>query len=248
MKIPDPARDTFSWPQIARLWPIALEGIKEVRRRDGVRAAPRHTAVDIIALLFRERFRRVRLFHGCRPVEVDGYYREGVRRHGLFVLDRARRVFRAHGVPDKDIETAIADTDLHVDEGRVFLVLDGDELIEHGGHYLIYGSEGVMAVAASLQRLGYADAQDVLRMIGCPALLTCDVSLALLQDYSIREIAESCYEEYGICRGRRPRRPGPRNHTVIVHADIPAAAVRGHTIPSEIADWHRGGSRYRVVG
>jgi len=222
-----------------------MTAIQTVRRRDRVRSARREFAVDVMVPMLRESFAKVRLFHGCRPPDVGVYYKEGIRRHGAFVLDRARAIYRAQGIPESDIEAAIEDTDLQVDQDQVFLALDDERLIEMAGHYMIYGSEAVMSVGAALISLGYLDAQRKLMAIGRPTLLTCDVDLSLLACHSVREIAESLYDEYRFVRGRRPRRPGSCDHTVVIHGDLPASAVRSHTNPIAIPDWHRNGLVYR---
>lgn len=239
--------ETLIWREIDGWWSLVVEAIRSVRQRDGVRAAPRERVLDLMAPLLQERFAEVRLYHGCRPVDVGLYYREGIRRHGPFILDRAREIYRLQGIPEHAIEAAIADTDFEVDKDRVFLALDDEPLIATAGHYMIYGSEAVMSVGAALMRLGCFDAQRKLMTVGQPTLLTCDVPLSLLREHSVREIAESLYDEYRLARGRQPRRPSRRDHTVVVRNDIPATSIRCHTTPTVIPDWHRNGLPYRFV-
>ena len=235
------------WQEAETWWPFLIEAIGAVRHRDRVRAAPRESVVDLMTASLREHFAEVRLFHACRPSDIGAYYREGIRRHDAFVLDRARAIYSAQGIPMDTIEAAIADTDLELDKDRVFLALDDRLLIDSAGHYMIYGSESVMSVGAALIRLGHYDAQRRLMTIGQPILFTCDVPLSLLREHSIREVAESLYDEYRICRGRRPHSPSRRDHTVVVKNDIPAAAIRGHSTPQLIRDWHQNGLPYRYV-
>lgn len=239
-----PSRSTLNWTSIDDWWPLILESVQEVRRRDRIRTARRDEVVELLSLLLLDRFTRVRLFHGCRPVDPTVYQREGVRRHGPDVLHRARQIFQSQGVPAEDLEAAIAEADWDPDEGRIFFALDGDHLIEYAGHYLIYGSEAAMVVGAGLIRRGHWLAQARLRELGQPTLLVCDVPLSLLSDYQIYQIAESLYDEYRLNRGRRPSRPSSRDHTVVVHADVPPSAVRGRVTPTCIPDWHRGGLPY----
>lgn len=239
-----PSAATLNWTSIADWWPLILESVQEVRRRDRVRVARRDEVVELLSLLMVDRFSRVRLFHGCRPTDPAIYQREGVRRHGPDVLHRARQAFQAQGIPTGDIEAAIAEADWGLDEGRIFFALDGDHLVDHAGHYMIYGSEAAMVVGAGLIRRGYRSAQDRLRASGQPTLLVCDVPLSLLSDYQLYQIAESLYDEYRLNRGRRPRQPSSRDHTVVVRADVPPSAVKGYITPSRIPDWHRGGLPY----
>jgi hypothetical protein len=158
-------------------------------------------------------FTHVRLYHACRPVDVADYDDDGIRRHDGRVLDRARAVFRDQGIPAGVIDAAIADTDLEIDQGRVFLALDDEHMVHYTGHYLIYGSEGVMSIAATLIGMGYPNAQRALARIGRPAMFTCDVPIRLLSATSRREIAEMLYYAYRQRRGRAPRSVGPSDHT-----------------------------------
>jgi hypothetical protein len=230
---------TLVWREVDGWWPVVLEALALVRQRDGRHAVRRELALNELHSLLQKRFSHVRLFHGCRPSHAEEYYRYGIRRHDQFVLDRARAIFSDQGIPTGDIEIAIANTDLRTDQGRIFLALDEKDLIANAGHYMIYGSESVMAVGADLIRLGYHDAQAKLSRIGRPALFTCDLPVGLLLDRYVREIAESLYSQYRLSRGRRPRYPALRDHTVVVHADIPASALVSHTSPIFIPDWHR---------
>lgn len=235
----------LAWGEIDAWWPIVPSALSLVRQRDGVRRVKGERAIDAIVPLLYSRFSHVRLFHGCRPVDVKVYYRDGLRRHGPAILDQARRIFRAQGIPGPSIETAIADTALHIDQGRVFLALDDRSLINHAGHYMIYGSEAVMAVGATLVRQGYPGAQAALMQVGRPTLLTCELPLSSLSDHSVRQLAESIYDEHRLARGRQRSVARRRDHTVVVHADIPGTAVRSHRTPPAIPDWHRGGISYR---
>lgn len=235
----------MAWGEISAWWTIVPSALSLVRQRDGIRRVNGELAVDAIVPLLYSHFSHVRLFHGCRPVDVSAYYRDGLRRHGPGILTQARRIFRAQGIPGASIEAAIADTDLRIDQDRVFLALDDRSLVKHTGHYMIYGSEAVMSVGAALIRQGYRDAQTALTKIGRPTLLSCELPLSTLSRHSVRQLAESLHDEHRQCRGRQPAVARVRDHTVVVHADIPGAAVRSHHTPPAIPDWHRGGIIYR---
>ncbi|MES2178012.1 MAG: hypothetical protein V4550_09125 [Gemmatimonadota bacterium] len=139
----------------------------------------------------------------------------------------------------------MAETDLTLDHGRVFLAFDAEHLIKHSGHYLIYGSESTMAIAATLTRMGYGDTQRTLAQIGKPALFVCEIPMNNLSFETRREIAATLYREHRRARGKVPNRVEAVDHTVVLREDVKAQWIRAHMEPAEITDWHRGGAPYR---
>lgn len=227
---------TLIWREVDEWWPVVVDAIEGVREHEHVRAAPSALVQLAMVRLLRSRFRAIRLFHGCRPPDVDAYYREGIRAHGPFVLDRARELYRAQGIPDPDIDAAIEAVDLSSHRGRVFLSLDDQEAVLRGGQHLIYGGGTVFAIGAALVRLGHADAQGRLLESGPPILLTCEVPLSLLDERALHTVVQCLYDAYRNARGRRPRTAGPIKCSVVIDGDVPASAVRGHTSANAIPD------------
>jgi hypothetical protein len=117
--------------------------------------------------------------------------------------------------------------------------LDGEHLVHQAGHYLIYGSETIMAIAATLMRMGYRNAQRALSESGRPMLIRCDLPMTLLGFDSRRELASALYEMYRRNRARLPRRVGSVDHTVVLYHDVPPEALHSHSEPTSIVDWHR---------
>lgn len=227
-------------------WPLVARTLATERRRQRMKRLPRDLAIVTIASSLLDRFSHVRLFHGCRPADVRMYYEHGILRHGPDVVDRARAFLRAHRVPDALIESAVGGVDFQTDQGRVFLALDDKHLVKHAGHYLIYGSESLLAITASLIWLGHRDLQWELTRVGRPTLIVCDLPMQLLSVNSRHEIAQTLYHTYRQYRGRRPRRVRYVDHTVVFHGDVPPEAIVTHVEPRAIVDWHRGGVLYRV--
>ena len=100
-------------------------------------------------------FDGVKVFHGCRPDSVESYYS-----HGLLPLDAemgkriAMSIFLSARFPElseQDIENAADRANGNWRHGHLYVCLDDRFLIKSCGHYLIYGSEYICAIAAGLQ-------------------------------------------------------------------------------------------------
>lgn len=242
-----PSPRLLRWKAPEVWWPFVARAMAAERRRSHRKRLPRDMAVDALAWRLLDGFSHVRLFHGCRPVDVRSYYDQGILRHGPAVLDRARRFLRGYAVPEGLIDAAIRDVNFNTDEGRVFLAFDDEHLIKHAGHYLIYGSESLMAITASLIWLGHRDLQWELTRVGRPTLVVCDVPVERLPFHSRREIAQTLYQTYRQYRSRQPAHVRSIDHTVVLRTDVPPEAVVDHIEPGAVVDWHRGGVLYRVA-
>ena len=102
-------------------------------------------------------FDGVKVFHGCRPDSVESYYSQG-----LLPLDAemgkriAMSIFLSDRFPElsiQDIENSAERVKEEWRHGRLYVSLDDRFLLKEGGHYLIYGSEYICAIAANLQSI-----------------------------------------------------------------------------------------------
>lgn len=128
-------------------------------------------------------FNGVKVFHGCRPDNVESYYS-----NGLLPLDAemgkriAMRIFLSDRFPElseQDIENAAERVTGEWRHGRLYVSLDDRFLLKEGGHYLIYGSEYICAIAANLQSIQGTDYdyQQHLRQKGRPTVFVCQLPI-----------------------------------------------------------------------
>jgi hypothetical protein len=138
-----------------------------------------------------QRFKALRAFHGTRTSDVAGFYR-----NGLLPLDpgtihaQARAIFLSGAFPELravDIETAIQAVGSDLRAHRVFFEANEEVLVAQCGHYLLYGSEYLTAIAAHLS--GHRDYRQVLKSRGEPTLFICDVPLPLIDGHALLEFA-----------------------------------------------------------
>ena len=124
---------------------------------------------------------RVRTYHACRPRNALEYLNLGLRclqaeearselrrlvyRHDRLACLRDEAVFAA----------ALARVEMECRTERVFVGLDDRDLLEGAGHYLIYGSEYLLAV---LVQAGDCYFQDVLKLEVTPTVTAPQLALS----------------------------------------------------------------------
>ena len=183
-------------------------------------------------------------FHGCRPSSVSSYYERGLLGQNSDLLcDIFREIFS--DVPKEDVENAIrqfADRS-NSERGAMWLVGSDKFLIEQCGHYLIQGSEYLMALAAHLSRSPSGEGFR-LRQYGIPTILEVDIPVKLVPGAQQVEVAKMILSEWGQLAARRPMGFGDDPPCYVVRQDIPPECVRGHCHPERIIDPHKGHRSY----
>lgn len=181
-------------------------------------------------------------FHGCRPRSLDSYYTHGLVGQNFEPLIRSFREIFADVAKD-DIKRAI---DKFVKRGQqgqgaIWLLADDQLLIKECGHYIIQGSEFLMALAANL---GHGpsgeDYRFRLRNYGIPTVLEVDLPIGLVPPHQHVEVAKSLLSEWGQLAARRPLGFGSEGPLYVVRGDIPAECIRSHYHPAKVVDPHRG--------
>jgi hypothetical protein len=164
---------------------------------DAISAAKRVARPDIgstLASRLKERYGFVRAFHGCRP-EINASYTE----HGLLPCNPAQlaqTALRLFSNRDR-VQSAIDDLskpdgqDSYQDynRGKVFFCLEMEHLVEDCGHYMLYGSEYLLAVA---NRVGEPE---VLRRRGRATVIECDVPIPDIPMEDVRGLAGEILRE-----------------------------------------------------
>jgi len=96
---------------------------------------------------FANYYGHIRAFHGCRPTDLASYFDHGLQGQTAEVLEaHFLSIFR--DLPEAKLRQTLDEFKNRKDgeRGRLWVVLDERELIEHCGHYLIQGSEYLMAL------------------------------------------------------------------------------------------------------
>ena len=224
----------FAWNQAESWTPLvqALDG-KRVRFRGLLNTLP--TVYD-----------GVLAYHGCRPLDVGLYYTNGLARSSSSSLDiRAREIFSSGAFPDltKDkVEAAIARLGSR-DNGRIFACLDRDHLIEQCGHYLIYGSERLCAIAANLCDGHIRDYRQVLKRFGTPTVFHIALKWEQMSEAYMEALARNIASN--MARIRRHRKLPMSFMSFEFYEALPGPAILLHEHPESIADPLLGMDNYK---
>jgi len=194
---------------------------------------------------FAEHYTHLKAFHGCRPVALSSYYDQGLRGQDSGQLIPVFREIFAD-VPASDLDAAIASLgDRSTRErGAIWLASDDREMIEEYGHYVIQGSEFLMALAATLgvSKNG-EDYRFRLRDRGVPTVLEIDLPVGTVHEDEIGDVAKLVLSVWGqaVTKQHAGSSPSP---CYVVRRTIGAECIVGHVHPERIQDPHRGNIRY----
>jgi hypothetical protein len=134
-------------------------------------------------------FTHLRLFHGCRPLDVRTYYEKGIVVMPLTEFARQlREIFS--DFPPEALEHAIAQVKRSDDAWRVDAALDLRYLIEHASQYIVQGSETLSAFAANLPIVDGEDPRERLRNVGVPTAFVIEVPLDEVDLEAFEELDE----------------------------------------------------------
>jgi hypothetical protein len=143
-----------------------------------------------------DRYRAIRACHGTSAPTVDSFYKQGLRPLDIQEFhDQARKIFLSgeySELSEDNLERAMEYVSPVTREGRVYFEANERFLIERCGHYMLYGSEYLTALAANLG--GTRDYRRVLKSRFDPTLFVCDVPLENLHPGTVAEFAGTALE------------------------------------------------------
>lgn len=191
---------------------------------------------SLLAQKLRTRYRALRAVHGTRTENVASFYRDGlIPLVPEQIHAQAREIFLGGQYPELSenaLQAAIATVGADRRERRVFFEANEEMLIEQAGHYMLYGSEYLTAIAAHLG--GSQDYRQVLKKRGQPTLFVCDVPLGLIGEGTLQEFAgealEMVFQE--LLDGSDFARDRWRGAGFCIHEPLSANNLVGHYHPS----------------
>jgi len=140
----------------------------------------------------------IRAFHGCSVTAVETYYGAGLRPLSLRRTNEWAREYFLRVCPrltNESVDHAIARTGQDYDQRdeKVCLALDSSHLVSHCAHYLVYGSEYLLALATELMPEDGegepCDFRQYLRDRGLPTVFVCDVPIRRVDAGAREELA-----------------------------------------------------------
>lgn len=176
-------------------------------------------------------------FHACRPTNVQSYYEKGIQIADQKTLTAdARKIFLSGEFPEiteKEFEAITRDI-ASGDDRKTYVVLDQDELLRSSGHYLIYGSEHICGIAASLMRHGRRDYRQILKRFGKPTILRVELPSDFIPRDQIDQLASHLGEIAEDFPGTD--QPPDFSWSFIFDSSVPAHCVRSHLHPPNVRD------------
>lgn len=183
------------------------------------------------------RYDAIRAFHGARPVDPARY-----RTQGLRTLDTNEklqdlvRLFDANGLGVSPEQLAAATAAILPDgrAGRLYFEANAAHLLRDCGHYMLYGSEFLIAIAAHISEQHRA----FLRTIGTPTVFVCDVPLALVSPYQLEAYAGMALEAIFLAELGTPKDLGHEHQPsgLVIRTDLPPHCIREHFHPTRLFD------------
>jgi hypothetical protein len=179
-------------------------------------------------------------FHGCRPESLSTYYEHGLQgQDASSIIMKFRKLFA--DVPLADLNEAIEKMQHREssEKGKTWLSGDDREMVRGFGHYIINGSEYLLALAAKLGTGQYGDEDYRLRLrtIGVPTVLEVDIPIDLIPPAQKTEVAKMILSEWGQLRTKRPLNMSS-SLCYVVRSDIAPECIRAHYHPARIPDAH----------
>lgn len=196
-----------------------------------------HSSDEDILIAFGESYGAVIAYHGCRPLDPGRYYKLGLELANHAALnDDARSIFLSGDFPELDgsaIDKAIA-TLATSNQQRASVILDDRVLLDGAGHYLIYGSEHLCGIAASLSGPTSRDYRQALKGFGTPTMFTVRVPIGRAWKSGLTDIPYPL--RHGLEAVRAGDAPDPLDFTLTLHHPLPPECIVGHVHPKSIAD------------
>lgn len=216
----DSKQKVFEW-RAARCWQFF-----SVRRRKPAEI-----------LRFLDSFGGFVAFHACKPTNVQSYYEKGIQiaDHETLTAE-ARKIFLSGEFPEiteQEFE-AITRVIPSGDDRKTYVVLDQDDLVRSSGHYLIYGSEHICGIAASLMRTGRRDYRQVLKRFGIPTIFRLELPANFIPREQIDQLAHHLGEIAEDLTGRDES--SNFSWSFIFDRYVPAQYVRSHSHPASVPD------------
>jgi hypothetical protein len=176
-------------------------------------------------------------FHACRPTNVQPYYEKGIQiaDHETLTAE-ARKIFLSGEFPEiteEEFEAITRDIPSG-DDRKTYVVLDQNELLRSSGHYLIYGSEHICGIAASLMRKGGRDYRQILKRFGTPTIFRVELPVGFVPREQIDQLAHHLGEIAEDLVGCDE--PPNFSWSFIFDRCVPAHYVKSHLHPTSIPD------------
>ena len=174
---------------------------------------------------------RLRVYHGCRPVDINSYLTNGIRilRQEDFVKEMREFINADPRLAGVDLDKKLKEYPREYDQGKSFLTFDDRMMIEWAGHYLIYGSEWK---AVLLGRSNWG----ILLEQGTPTMLLIDLPGSFVPENILEQFARDLLLEWTRHIARPADPVNLKDHGVELERDLEPKYIVGHEHPIQLKD------------
>ena len=202
---------------------------------------PIENALDLMCSRLYRRFDKIRAYHGCAPENTGTYYSKGIYPLDIDAIHAdVRQVFLNGAYPELThelVEMAIENTRPSTLPRSVYLALDSRSLIEDCGHYIRYGSEYRVGIAANLVQLtGKRDYRLAFRDKGMPTIFVCDIPAEVIEMSDKRELLAKVIVTALGCDPVSQYEKYPVDFTIELHQPIKKEWIIRHYHPANVKD------------
>lgn len=199
----------------------------------------------VLAERLRKQFDALRAYHGTRTNCLENFYGRGlVPLHASEFAQRAYELFLTPEFPEltqKHLDDAIAYVGTATREGHLYFCIDKRELTDHCSHYMLYGSEYLLAIASNIN--GLRNYRHVLKRDGIPTVFVCDVPLASLREGTLQAFSGQALKVM-FERVLDANYAHPQQHLgsgISTTVPLPADHIVDHFHPTGLRDQYRNG-------
>lgn len=184
-------------------------------------------------------------YHGCRPLSLEPYYQCGLK--GQSSEEITKKFLELFSDVDSSaLKAAINEMKDRGEreKGSIFFVTHYDDLIDWCGHYLIHGSEYLMALAVRLQQFAKGEQfSNRLKKVGIPTIIEVNIPLSHIGQSCLLELCREIIAHWG-SRFLLNEESDLTNTSIVTHRTIDPKQIIRHFHPKWIRDPHSGFTTY----
>lgn len=195
--------------------------------------------IEVLSRL-KSSFVSVRAFHACCPTDVSCYYEKG-----LIPLCRAdaHEIFKTTLLSNENLDVTENDIDKVIEmapdlaeESKVWFNLDNRTLLDYCGHYLLYGSEYIVGLAAKLSSHSSFDCRQYFKNRGTPTMFVCDLSWEIIREATAQYLIRRVIFEYFRSVQEQSYTVGTIDFGFSISSVVPSQMITSHYHPPAVFD------------
>ena len=204
--------------------------------------------INEFAAAFFGRITSIRAFHCTRVATSDTFKENGIQAKDLNVLlAKLFDVLKVYvpSVSYSDIQAASkrAFPNESSRSSTVYLGIDDRFLIDHCGHYLLYGSESILAVVRRLEEAMGQDLAYLLKIRGDPTVVEVDIPIDMLDASRRSELAREILFTYAYNSFHNKQKSRQLDFSIPLQNSVPNKWIVGSYHPLNIRDPYGNSSR-----